>query len=126
MNLNKFDVFLGDKLKELMNSKGIGQDELGELVSVSQNTLSLLINGKTKKPSASVVFKLAAILGVHPYYFFGINKNDPIIPKDMQQVLVHKDDLLIVNFANDVRAKGKNPNPYIKALKHILDFGDSE
>ncbi|WP_156285958.1 helix-turn-helix transcriptional regulator [Oceanivirga salmonicida] len=54
---------LCNKLKELRNIKGINQEEMGSLVGVSRQTISLIERGDYN-PSITVCLKLANILRV--------------------------------------------------------------
>ncbi|WP_067142789.1 helix-turn-helix transcriptional regulator [Oceanivirga salmonicida] len=54
---------LCNKLKELRNIKGINQEEMGSLVGVSRQTISLIERGDYN-PSIIVCLKLANVLEV--------------------------------------------------------------
>lgn len=53
---------LENKLKEFRNEKGLNQADLGALVGVSRQTISLIERGDYN-PSITVCLKLAKILG---------------------------------------------------------------
>ena len=53
---------LENKVRELRDDKGLNQQELGQLVGVSRQTISLIERGDYN-PSIIVCFKLAQVLG---------------------------------------------------------------
>jgi len=55
---------LGEKIKEARDVKGWTLDQLAKKSSVSKAFLSQLENGKSDKPSAEVLYKIATSLGV--------------------------------------------------------------
>ncbi|MGO3017581.1 MAG: helix-turn-helix transcriptional regulator [Anaerococcus sp.] len=52
---------LKNKLKDFRNEKGLNQQELGDLVGVSRQTISLIERGDYN-PSITVCLKLAKVL----------------------------------------------------------------
>lgn len=54
---------LGEKIKELRNSKGWSLDELAQQSNVSKAYLSQLENGESERPSAEILYKIATTLG---------------------------------------------------------------
>lgn len=59
----EMDMPLLNKLKELRSAKGLNQQDLGSLVGVSRQTISLIERGDYN-PSITVCLKLSKILGV--------------------------------------------------------------
>lgn len=57
-------VVVGERVKAQMLAEGYTQDGLAEESGVSQGTISLLINGKTKDPAVGVCLRLAKALGL--------------------------------------------------------------
>ncbi|MDG6881070.1 Uncharacterized HTH-type transcriptional regulator HI_1476 [Phocoenobacter uteri] len=57
---------LSVRLRKTLNDKSITQEELANMINVSQNAISLIINGKTKKPRN--LFEIAQALGVDPVW----------------------------------------------------------
>lgn len=65
-------MVFGDKLKELIDRKGISIAELSRRTGINCNTLYSYIRRNTKKPDPNVLQVLADALGVDIYYFLGL------------------------------------------------------
>lgn len=85
---------IGERLNELRKDKGMTQQELGELLSVSKYTISSYENDKTSPDDHNKVL-LAKIFDVSLDYLCGLidvpvsyqrGKNDMEIPKDFSQI----------------------------------------
>lgn len=61
--------YLGSKIKELRQKKGLSLRELGDQINMNYSHLSRLENG-LKVPSLETVELLAGYFGVRPSYFF--------------------------------------------------------
>ncbi|MFQ1050809.1 XRE family transcriptional regulator [Avibacterium paragallinarum] len=55
---------LGSRLQQVLNDKGITQEKLANMINVSQNTISLIVKGATKKPRN--ILEIATALDVDP------------------------------------------------------------
>lgn len=66
-NLN----IIGQRIKELRTEKKISQAELGKLLSVSQDTVSLWENFKSLPP-ADIIIELSEIFAVSCDYILGV------------------------------------------------------
>ena len=62
---------IGERIKELRTEKKISQEKLGQLLSVSQDTVSLWENSKSIPP-ADIIIKLAEIFAVSCDYLLGV------------------------------------------------------
>ena len=51
-------------IKRLMTERGITQQQLAEMMHISQSNVSLMLSGKNKDIYYSTLFKLAKIFGV--------------------------------------------------------------
>lgn len=58
------EITLGKRLKELRELSGLTLRQVEDSIQVSNAYLSQLENDKIKKPSASVLYKLATLYGV--------------------------------------------------------------
>ncbi|MGY6771859.1 XRE family transcriptional regulator [Gallibacterium sp. ZY190522] len=57
---------LGSRLQQVLNDKGITQEKLANMINVSQNTISLIVKGSTKKPRN--ILEIATALGVDAHW----------------------------------------------------------
>ena len=74
---------LYNRLKEHRNKLGVNQEEMGRLVGVSRQTISLIERGDYS-PSVTLALKLAAICGVTVEEIFSMDKEDLYVPEDPQ------------------------------------------
>lgn len=90
---------LGDNIKELRESMGISQKELGQSVGVSDVMISMYEQGK-KRPSLENAEKMAAFFGVSTDRLL-YGKNDEIgrvylsFAKEAEKNGIHPDDIMI-------------------------------
>lgn len=70
MNEKNLDV-IGVRIKELRAEKKMSQSELGRILSVSQDTVSLWENSKSVPP-ADIIIKLSEIFAVSCDYILGV------------------------------------------------------
>lgn len=82
-------VFLGDRLKELREQRGMTQTSLADLAGVSQPTISDLELGKNPRVDAWIVAKLASALHTTMRYLLGLTDN-PVPPEDMPRLAVNE------------------------------------
>lgn len=68
-------MFLINNLAEIRKEKGYNQSELGEMVGVSRQTISLIERGDYN-PSVMVSLKLARVFGVMVEDIFILEKED--------------------------------------------------
>ncbi|MBO5223248.1 MAG: helix-turn-helix transcriptional regulator [Clostridia bacterium] len=70
--MREFDIKeMGNRIKELRTEKKLGQNQLADLLGVSNASISYWETGK-QVPSAEVVFKLAQFFGVSADFIIGI------------------------------------------------------
>ena len=70
--MKEFDMKeMGNRIKELRNEKKLGQNQLAELLDVSNASISYWETGK-QIPSAEVISKLAQFFGVSADFILGI------------------------------------------------------
>lgn len=70
MSDKKLEI-IGERIKELRAEKKMSQEKLGQLLSVSQDTVSLWENSKSI-PSADIIIKLSEIFAVSCDYLLGV------------------------------------------------------
>ena len=63
-------TIVGKRIRELRNDKKLSQGELGKLLSVSQDTVSLWAQSKSL-PSIEMILALSEIFGVSCDYLLG-------------------------------------------------------
>lgn len=73
------------KIKELREEKGLMQKELGDIIGISQNTLSQYENGK-REPDYETLKKIAEYFDVSTDYLLGLVdvKNPEANPDEIQ------------------------------------------
>lgn len=70
MSDKKLEI-IGERIKELRTEKKMSQEKLGQLLSVSQDTVSLWENARSIPP-ADIIIKLAEIFAVSCDYLLGV------------------------------------------------------
>lgn len=65
----------GDKLKELRKLKNLTQDDIAEMLSVTNATISVW-EGNKAQPSYEILTKLATYFNVTTDYLLGFNQDD--------------------------------------------------
>ncbi len=65
-------MVIGERIKELRTEKRLSQKELGNLLSVSQDTISLWEKGKSL-PAVEYVIALCEIFSVSADYLLGLS-----------------------------------------------------
>lgn len=70
--LNEKRNTIGYRIKELKTEKHISQSQLGEMLGVSQDTVSLWEKSKSL-PSVDIIIKLSEIFSVSCDYILGVN-----------------------------------------------------
>lgn len=68
---------IGMILGELLKKKGIQQKALSESTGISEDTISKIITGKTKKPHPETIDKIASFLNVDREIFFTDRRTEP-------------------------------------------------
>jgi transcriptional regulator with XRE-family HTH domain len=53
---------IGERLKQIMDNRGISQYRLAKISGASQPTISALVNDQTRKPNTDTIQKIAAAL----------------------------------------------------------------
>lgn len=66
-------------LKQLRNSRGYSQTELGQLLNVAKSTVSMYERGE-REPDADMMEKYSSIFGVDYNYLYGFRHNEIKIP----------------------------------------------
>lgn len=70
--MKEFDLkILSERIKDLRLEKGLGQNQLAELIKVSNASISYWETAK-QQPSAEAIFKLANFFEVSADYILGI------------------------------------------------------
>lgn len=106
------------RLKELRESRGLNQAELGKRFGLSISTISMYESGK-REPSFETVVKFANFFGVSIDYLLGQEKSsdiDKIVPKDDEErefilLLRSSDDIHRRLAAGILQASAKNAQP---------------
>lgn len=87
-------------LRELRKARGITMKELGDMLGVSESTISLYENGK-REPSYELLLKIAEFFNVSVDYLLRGEDKKPVAPKGSELDELVKDEL--VGFYGDVK-----------------------
>ena len=71
-------------LRELRKARGITMKELGDMLGVSESTISLYENGK-REPSYELLLKIAEFFNVSVDYLLRGEDKKPVAPKDNER-----------------------------------------
>ena len=82
---------LGARLKELRENKNLSQKELGKLVGVSHNSISLYESGD-RQPSIDLIVRFAALYKVSTDYILGLTRI-----KSLDTSRLDEDDFMVIN-----------------------------
>lgn len=88
MPFHPIDVQVGSRLRERRLLLGISQTELASAVGLAFQQLQKYERG-ANRISASRLFELATVLGVHVAYFFGVSAGEPGKRKPSRPKLAH-------------------------------------
>lgn len=97
-------------LRELRKARGITMKELGDMLGVSESTISLYENGK-REPSYELLLKIAEFFNVSVDYLLRGEDKKPVAPKDNER------DAL-VNKMSDLG----NRTIFAKNLRHYMEL----
>lgn len=67
---------MGRRIRDLRISKGLTQEQLGDLVGLQKSAVAKYENGKTENMKRGVIQKMAKVLGVSPSYLMGFDSED--------------------------------------------------
>ena len=103
-----------DRLKEMLELRGISPAELSRKAKLSPGLISEIINGRNKKPSLTSLEKISEALGIGINFFL---EEDVIGPT---QILSHltKDEIKFV--------MNENHTPFIELTKKAVENGVTE
>ena len=98
---------LGARLKELRENKNLSQKELGKLVGVSHNSISLYESGD-RQPSIDLIVRFAALYKVSTDYILGLTRiksidtsrldeEDFIVINKLVEIMSSKNDQIVKN-----------------------------
>lgn len=82
---------LGARLKELRENKNLSQKELGKLVGVSHNSISLYESGD-RQPSIDLIVRFAALYKVSTDYILGLTRI-----KSLDTSRLDEEDFMVIN-----------------------------
>ena len=103
---------IGDRIRYAMEKKGMSQAQLHRAMGIKSSSMSNLISGKSKRPSATNLMKIAEILEVsQPWLMTGvgsmddkrvlvsdadIHKNLDMLPSDQKQAIAAAIEALLL------------------------------
>jgi transcriptional regulator with XRE-family HTH domain len=104
---------LGQTLKQSRQSIAFTLRQVEDAIGVSNAYLSMLENGKIKKPSANVLYKLSCLYKVNIEVFLfaaGIIKGDEIVMQQRSTDVTPEEEKLLQEYLNYLRyGKVKSP-----------------
>lgn len=106
-------TIFGQRIAKRRKEIGMKQNELAEIIGVSNNHLSCLENGK-ENPSVDVLFKICNVLEVTPDYLLMGSMHSNNVPQnitDSLRLCKQEDIKLVQNLVEDlVERNGKEYN----------------
>lgn len=114
--------FLGSRLKEMRDNRGLSTTDLERISSVKQSNISQYENGK-KQPKADTVKKLCKALGVEDErYFYDMDLRTPIevlpeMPEDIEKFVMNLESIPYLK----VSEKAKKEGIPAEALDRLLE-----
>lgn len=106
----------GDILKELRNSKGLLQEELGKIIGISKSTVGMYETGK-RMPNDKTLKKISAYFGVTIDYLFGI---------EQEKLLIRKEKILLNEREEELILAIRNKKDIAEMLKSITEYLQSQ
>ena len=82
---NRFEV--GARIRELRKAKGWTQTELGDAAGLGQSAISSIEKGKTTKPEAVSILRIAAALKASPFYILWDHDLPDVVSQTMGQLI---------------------------------------
>jgi len=115
-------VDIGKKIRNIMEIKGITQEELAHTSGVSISLIRKLVNKKCANTSIDTIVKISQALNVPVKYFFSNEIDDPFlnthISEKIRSFLADKRNIPYIELAIEMREKKINP----EFLKELIDL----
>ncbi len=120
---------LGHQVQSKRRDKGLSQGELGELVGISRNYVSLIERGEAENISMRVVNQLAVALGSTASELTGESSMVMIPPSLREFALQNNLPYEVIDKLARIPRRGKEPktstewNELYRSIKRFLDSG---
>lgn len=88
---------IGATIKRLRKEKGLNQTEFGNMVNITQATLSQIENGQSI-PQKSTLDKICEVLGISQELLFLLSVDESKIPEDKRYLYNAAKDLMLKVF----------------------------
>lgn len=114
---------LGDKLRHIMDIRGISQLDLSEKAGVSLTVIKGLLSGRQKTTTIDTAQKLAATLKIPPSYFVDDKIVTPFevldhIPQHIQSFILNQENMDYLELAVDLKGKKLPPHVAKKVIEN--------
>ena len=114
---------IGEKIKSARLSKGMTQQELGELLGVQKSAIAKYESGRVVNIKRSTLKKISDILGIRPSELvFDINSN-PVGTAELHVEMVTDEDF--VELYGEYKFLNKKKRKIVKDLVHSLVDADA-
>ena len=77
MNRKTGPETLGDRIRQLRESRNLSQDQLGSAIGISGAAIAQWETGATKNPRPDHILRCCAYFGADPYWVVFGRENDP-------------------------------------------------
>lgn len=121
---------LGRQVQAKRREKDLSQTELGEMVGISRNYVSLIERGEAENISMKVVNQLAVVLGTSPAELTGESAL-VMIPPSLREFALEKNlTYEVIDKLARIPRRGKEPktanewNALFESISKFLDAGD--
>lgn len=117
---------IGDKIKELLEIRGMTQSELSKQSGISSGLISEYVSNKRTEMTVNTLRRIAETLRIHPAYFL---EDDTIGPADMlphlteeeREFVLNRQKLPWVKIAHAADKKGLAPAKIRQIIDIILE-----
>lgn len=114
---------IGEKIKSARLSKGMTQQELGDLLGVQKSAIAKYESGRVVNIKRSTLKKISDILGIRPSELvFDINTN-PVATAELHAEMVMDEDF--VELFKEYQFLSKKKRKIVKDLVHSLADADA-
>lgn len=105
---------MGDRIKQLRETYGMTQEQLGEILGVQKSAIRKYEKGAVENIKRSSIKKMADTFGVSPAYLMGWDDDDS--NSSSKQTFNHQEQVLLDKF------RKLNTNGKLKAIESVSDL----
>lgn len=105
----------GEKIRHLLNLRGLTQTELAEKSGISLGTVKALVNNRAKNTTVETLEKIAQVLGIELEYFFDSKRVTIFellgdeVPEDIKEFILNQENIGFLELAKDLAETDLDP-----------------